>query len=135
MNHSPFVQNLMLSASIFCSPGLYLAIATLGAGGGRPSSIQMANISNALLYAAFVLAGVIAPTVLSKLGPRYTIIIAISGYAIYTGAMWYFDAQDTFGILRLLAFTWELRPHFFEPPPLSFPIAIPKRSNEDFGVP
>ncbi|EXJ73193.1 uncharacterized protein A1O5_02953 [Cladophialophora psammophila CBS 110553] len=77
VNHSPFVQNLILSATLFCNPGLYLAIATLGAGGGRPSSIQMANISNALLYAAFVLAGVIAPTVLSKLGPRYTIIIAI----------------------------------------------------------
>ncbi len=70
----------------------------------------MANISNALLYAAFVLVGVVAPTALSKLGPRYTIIIAISGYPIYTGrcpsspcrgtineltmegAMWYFDS-------------------------------------------
>ena len=58
---------------------------TLGAGGGRPSSITMANISNAVLYGAFILSGLGASTVLNKLGPRYTLLLAITGYPIFTG--------------------------------------------------
>lgn len=41
---NPFVQILLSSACLFCNPGLYLAVTLLGAGGGRPSSIDMANI-------------------------------------------------------------------------------------------
>ncbi|KAK1055280.1 hypothetical protein LTR33_014172, partial [Friedmanniomyces endolithicus] len=45
---NPSVQICLISATLFFNPGLYLAL--LGAGGGRPSSTAMGNISNGVLY-------------------------------------------------------------------------------------
>jgi hypothetical protein len=45
----------------------------------------MANISNAVLYGAFVISGLFASTVLDRVGIRYTLFLAISGYPIFTG--------------------------------------------------
>ncbi|KAL1867535.1 hypothetical protein VTK73DRAFT_4138 [Phialemonium thermophilum] len=74
--NNPFIQNLLL-----------------GAGGGRSSSITMANISNGVLYGVFVFSALLAGTVLNTLGPRLTMMFGITGYPVYIGAMWYFDAQ------------------------------------------
>ncbi|RSL49569.1 hypothetical protein CEP51_015471 [Fusarium floridanum] len=30
-------------------------------------------------------------TILTKIGPRWTVLLAISGYPLYTGSLWYFD--------------------------------------------
>lgn len=90
---NPFIQNLLIAACLFCNPGMYLAIATLGAGGGRPSSTSMGDISNGVLYGVFTFSAILAPTVLNKIGPRLTMIFAISGYPLYTGSLWCFDVQ------------------------------------------
>ncbi|KAI1622024.1 hypothetical protein EDD37DRAFT_687827 [Exophiala viscosa] len=89
---NPFIQNLLMSACLFCNPGLYLAITLLGAGGGRPSSSSMADTSNGVLYGVFTFSAIGASSVLNILGPRITVAFAITGYPIYIGAMWYFDA-------------------------------------------
>lgn len=52
----------------------------------------MANISNGALYGVFTFSALLAGTVLNVAGPRLTMLFAISGYPIYIGAMWYFDA-------------------------------------------
>ncbi|KAJ6445379.1 Glycerol 2-dehydrogenase (NADP(+)) [Purpureocillium lavendulum] len=89
--NSPFIQNLIASSCLFCNPGLYLAITLLGAGGGRASSINMANTSNGVLYGVFTFSALMAGSVLNTLGPRLTMMFAITGYPIYIGAMWYYD--------------------------------------------
>ncbi|KAL1901094.1 hypothetical protein Sste5346_002161 [Sporothrix stenoceras] len=91
--NNPFIQNLLSAACLFCNPGLYLAVSLLGAGGGRPTSTTMANISNGTLYGVFVFSALMAGTVLNTLGPRYTMMFGITGYPVYIGSMWYFDAQ------------------------------------------
>ncbi|EXJ88510.1 hypothetical protein A1O1_05440 [Capronia coronata CBS 617.96] len=89
--NNPFIQNLIASGCLFCNPGLYLAISLLGAGGGRASSISMANISNGVLYGVFVFSALGASTILNLFGPRYTMMFGVTGYPVYIGAMWYFD--------------------------------------------
>lgn len=89
---NPFIQNLLMSACLFCNPGLYLAVTLLGAGGGRPSSVTMADTSNGVLYGVFTFSAIGAGLVLNVLGPRIAVSFAITGYPIYIGAMWYFDA-------------------------------------------
>ncbi|KAF2165583.1 hypothetical protein M409DRAFT_36848 [Zasmidium cellare ATCC 36951] len=86
---SPSVQILIISASLFFNPGLYLAL--LGAGGGRPSSTTMSNIANGVLYGVFSFSAIGAGSLLNTIGPRWTLLFGITGYPIYQGALWYFD--------------------------------------------
>lgn len=51
----------------------------------------MANTSNGVVYGVFVFSALLAGTVLNTLGPRLTMLMGITGYPIYVGAMWYFD--------------------------------------------
>lgn len=90
--NNPFIQNCLISGCLFCNPGLYLAITLLGAGGGRPSSTSMADISNGVLYGVFTFSAFAAGTVLNVAGPRLTTLFAVSGYPIYIGGLWYFDS-------------------------------------------
>ncbi|OKL55528.1 hypothetical protein UA08_09213 [Talaromyces atroroseus] len=90
--NNPFIQNIIAAGCLFCNPGLYLAITFLGAGGGRASSTNMANISNGVLYGFFALSALMAGSVLNTLGPRLTMMFGITGYPIYIGAMWYYDS-------------------------------------------
>ena len=89
--NNPFIQNCLMSACLFCNPGLYLAVTLLGAGGGRASSTSMADISNGVLYGVFVFSAFGAGAFLNVAGPRLTLLVAITGYPIYIGEMWYFD--------------------------------------------
>jgi hypothetical protein len=59
----------------------------LGAGGGRPSSTSMADISNGVLYGVFTFSAMGASTVLNTIGPRPTLMFAVSGYPLYTGKL------------------------------------------------
>ena len=52
----------------------------LGAGGGRASSITMANISNGVLYGVFTFSAVGAGPLLNLIGPRWTLLMGITGY-------------------------------------------------------
>jgi hypothetical protein len=52
----------------------------------------MANTSNGVLYGVFTFSALLAGTLLNVLGPRLTMVLGITGYPVYIGAMWYFDA-------------------------------------------
>jgi hypothetical protein len=52
----------------------------------------MANISNGVLYGVFAFSAVGAGPLLNLIGPRWTLLMGITGYPIYQGAMWFFDA-------------------------------------------
>lgn len=52
----------------------------------------MANISNGVLYGVFAFSAVGAGPLINLVGPRWTLLMGITGYPLYQGAMWYFDA-------------------------------------------
>lgn len=84
LNH-PFTQNFIAGSILFCLPGIYLALTGLGAGGGKPSSQQVAANVNAILYAVFFLTGWFGGAIFNLIGPRWTVLLGSVGYAIYTG--------------------------------------------------
>ncbi|KXT01574.1 hypothetical protein AC578_6353 [Pseudocercospora eumusae] len=90
LNH-PFTQNFIAGSILFCLPGIYLALTGLGAGGGKPSSQQVAANVNAILYGAFFLTGWFGGAIFNLIGPRWTVLLGSIGYAIYTGGLWYYD--------------------------------------------
>lgn len=47
---SPIVQNMIGSIILAMTPGIYLALTGLGAGGGKPTSATFANQVNVILY-------------------------------------------------------------------------------------
>ncbi|KAK5948241.1 hypothetical protein OHC33_010675, partial [Knufia fluminis] len=87
----PFNQNFVMGCILFCTPGIYLALTGLGAGGGKPSSQQVAALTNSILYGVYTVAGWCAGPVLNYLKPKYTIALGAVGYPIYVGSLWYYD--------------------------------------------
>ncbi|KAI9741784.1 MAG: hypothetical protein M1834_000170 [Cirrosporium novae-zelandiae] len=87
----PFNQNIVVGCVLFLTPGIYLALTGLGAGGGRPSSQDVASTTNAILYGLFTLFGWAGGSILNLLGPRLTLATGCIGYPLYVGSLWYFD--------------------------------------------
>ncbi|EXJ80897.1 hypothetical protein A1O3_07185 [Capronia epimyces CBS 606.96] len=87
----PFNQNLVMACLLFCLPGIYLALTGLGAGGGGPNALVVAQNTNAILYGIFTLSGWIGGATLNLLKPRVTIAFGSIGYPIYVGGLFYFD--------------------------------------------
>ncbi|OAL35292.1 hypothetical protein AYO20_05343 [Fonsecaea nubica] len=88
--NNPSVQIILSAACIALNPGIYLALALLGAGGGQPSSATMANIANATAYGVFALSAPITGSILNKVGPRIFLVVACTGYPIFSGSLWYY---------------------------------------------
>lgn len=76
---------------LFCLPGIYTALTGLGAGGGHPSSADVANKTNAILYGLFALVGFFGGTVVNILRPKLCLMIGSLGYPLYVGGLWYYD--------------------------------------------
>lgn len=76
---------------LFCSPGLYVALTGLGAGGGRPSSTSVANETNAILYGLFALCAWFAGAIVNLLKPRWSVVIGAFGYPLYVAGLFYYD--------------------------------------------
>ncbi|KAL4778894.1 major facilitator superfamily domain-containing protein [Aspergillus varians] len=89
--NSPFVQAMIVGATLFCGPGTYLAMTGLGAGGVHPSYIHITDAGNVVLYCIFGVAGVFGGSIINQLGPRITLMVGASGYSIYAGSLWYVD--------------------------------------------
>lgn len=62
----------LIDSVLFCCPGIYLALTGLGAGGGKPSSVHVGSLTNAILYGIYFVAGWLAGTVLNFLKPKIT---------------------------------------------------------------
>lgn len=62
--------------TLFLTVGIYLAVLGLGAGGGKPSSQRVSDISNSVLYALFFFSGLAGGSVMNIIGPRLTTIVS-----------------------------------------------------------
>ncbi|TQV98594.1 hypothetical protein V2A60_007686 [Cordyceps javanica] len=87
----PFSQNFVVGILLFCLPGIYTALTGLGAGGGHPSSADVANKTNAILYGLFSLVGFFGGTLVNVLRPKTCLMIGSLGYPLYVGGLWYYD--------------------------------------------
>jgi hypothetical protein len=97
----PFNQNLAVGAMLFCLPGMYSAITGLGAGGGKSSSLEVANNVNAIIYIFLAFGSIVVGFVLHKLTPRLCLIIGALGYPIYIGGLWYYDRSGNSWLVYL----------------------------------
>jgi len=82
--YHPVIQCFMLGIVCFMGPGLFNALNGLG-GGGQVSTTTSAN-SNAALYATFAFTAFFAGSINNVLGPRLTLLLGSTGYALYIGS-------------------------------------------------
>ncbi|KAF9817447.1 hypothetical protein IEO21_03404 [Rhodonia placenta] len=82
--YNPVVQVFMLGFVCFMGPGLFNALNGLG-GGGQLSTTTSAN-ANVALYATFAFTAFFAGSINNVLGPRLTLLLGSSGYALYIGS-------------------------------------------------
>ncbi|TPX12945.1 uncharacterized protein E0L32_006590 [Thyridium curvatum] len=86
-----FNQNLISGCVLFFTVGVYLAVLGLGAGGGKPSSQRVSDISNSSLYGIYAVFGFFTGAIMNKIGPRITMTIGVAGYPIYVAGLFYYD--------------------------------------------
>ncbi|KAM3520093.1 hypothetical protein MY4038_009559 [Beauveria bassiana] len=89
--HLTFTQNLISGSVLFFTVGVYLAVLGLGAGGGKPSSQRVSDISNSSLYGIYAVFGFFTGAIMNKLGPRITMTIGVAGYPLYVAGLFYYD--------------------------------------------
>lgn len=51
----------------------------------------MANTANAILYAVFAFAAPVTGSILNQVGPRTFLLVACTGYPLFSGALWYYS--------------------------------------------
>jgi hypothetical protein len=81
----------VVCAVLICGPGLNSTVLGLGAGGSRPSNIPIVDKVNIVGASVTIVAGFFGGSVNNQIGPRYTLILAASGYPVYVGALWWLD--------------------------------------------
>ncbi|KAL2206438.1 DUF895 domain protein [Sarocladium strictum] len=89
--NSPWTQVIIVGIIAFCSVGMFSALSNLGAGGTQ--DVHLSNIANSVLYACFFFGGFFAGSINNTLGPRMTMSIGTTGYALYIGAVWNFQVS------------------------------------------
>lgn len=90
--HSPFWQNVLMGAIVGLTAGLYQSLTSLGAGGLRANSAHTVEVVNATLCATWFAASLVSGTILNLVGPSWTAVLGVFGYAFYVAGLWYFDA-------------------------------------------
>ncbi|KAG6127027.1 hypothetical protein E4U38_006519 [Claviceps purpurea] len=91
--NSPWLQVSIVGFVAFCSVGMFSAISNLGAGG--MSDVQLSDIANSVLYGMFFLGGFFGGSVNNILGPRPTLSLGTTGYALYLGSLWCYQRNGT----------------------------------------
>ncbi|KAK0388500.1 hypothetical protein NLU13_4743 [Sarocladium strictum] len=89
--NSPWTQVVIVGVIAFCSVGMFSALSNLGAGGTQ--DVHLSNIANSTLYGCFFIGGFFAGSINNTLGPRLTMSIGTTGYALYVGAVWNFQVS------------------------------------------
>ncbi|KAG2363326.1 MFS general substrate transporter [Suillus spraguei] len=79
--YHPVTQVSMLGFVCFMGPGIFVALTGLGGGGQVNSRVQ--SHASAILYAILAFFGLISSSINNVLGPRRTLILGSSGYALY----------------------------------------------------
>ncbi|EXJ85985.1 hypothetical protein A1O1_06354 [Capronia coronata CBS 617.96] len=90
----PLVQNLIAGTVLFGTVGIYVAIANLGAGAGKPNSLTMNYITSSTLYGIFAISGFFAGSIINRFGPKYAVMLGASGYPLYVTGLLLFDEYD-----------------------------------------
>ncbi|KAF4430717.1 putative membrane protein [Colletotrichum fructicola] len=91
---SPIFQTVLVGIVLFLNPGTYLAITGLGAGGKQPELIGIVNDANVVLYTLFGASAVVGGGVINKIGPRYSLMLGVTGYPVYCGSLWWIDKGE-----------------------------------------
>ena len=60
----------------------------LGAGGSLPSNIPIIDKVNVVGGVFTIVAGITGGSINKKIGPKFTLMLGVSGYPLYIGAMW-----------------------------------------------
>lgn len=89
---SPAAQNAVAGIGIAFSAGVFVSLNLLGAGGGRPDSARIIQITNAILSSVWFLSACVGGTYLNLLGPGITMCFGICTYALYVGSLWHYEA-------------------------------------------
>ncbi|KAH8172889.1 major facilitator superfamily protein [Sarocladium implicatum] len=89
--NSPWTQVVIVGLIAFCSVGMFSALSNLGAGGTQ--DVHLSNIANSVLYGCFFIGGFFAGSINNTLGPRLTMSLGTTGYALYVGAVWNFQVS------------------------------------------
>ncbi|GBE78584.1 UNC93-like protein [Sparassis crispa] len=82
--YNPIGQCFMLGFVCFMGPGLFNALNGLG-GGGMVNTTTSAN-ANVALYSTFAFVAFFAGSINNVLGPRLTLLLGSTGYALYVGS-------------------------------------------------
>ncbi|ETS86101.1 hypothetical protein PFICI_04126 [Pestalotiopsis fici W106-1] len=88
---SAYMQNVVAGVGIAFSAGVFVSLNLLGAGGGRPESADVIQTANAILSSVWFLSACFGGTYLNIFGPGVTMCFGICTYAMYVGALWYYE--------------------------------------------
>ncbi|KAH8664353.1 hypothetical protein BX600DRAFT_550406 [Xylariales sp. PMI_506] len=90
---TPSAQNFVAGIGIAFSAGVFVSLNLLGAGGGRPESSHIIQITNAILSSVWFFSACVGGTYLNLLGPGPTMCFGICTYALYVGSLWYYEVS------------------------------------------
>jgi len=89
VQHSRFsdslTQVLIMSMVVFCGPGMFNALNSIGLGGDPTIGTQV----NCALFAFFMASSFIAPTIVNIVGAKWGLLLGGVGYPLYSLAMYY----------------------------------------------
>lgn len=83
--NSPFVQVIIVGIILLLTSGMFNALNGMG-GSGQVDTTVGAN-ANVALYTTFAVGGLIAGAIVNILGPKYSMAIGGSAYALYAGSL------------------------------------------------
>ncbi|ORY55150.1 major facilitator superfamily domain-containing protein [Leucosporidium creatinivorum] len=83
---SSYFQAFVLGLASFCCPGIWGAMANLGAGGLQSASTG--NAATAVTFALMVFTCLLGSPLLGKFGPRICLILGTYGYAPYAAGLY-----------------------------------------------
>lgn len=78
-------QLMLMSLTVFCGPGLFNALNSIGLGGNP----QVGRLVNACLYGTWIATCIFTPAVCNIFGAKVSLVIGTLGYPLYSLAMYY----------------------------------------------
>lgn len=80
-----WTQLIIMSLTVFCGPGLFNALNSIGLGGNP----QVGKLVNACLYGTWMATCVFTPAVCNMFGAKTSLFLGTLGYPVYSLAMYY----------------------------------------------
>ncbi|KAI7849468.1 major facilitator superfamily domain-containing protein [Circinella umbellata] len=95
----PLIQVTLLGFVCLCCPGMWNALAGLGAGGSMSSNVGLTDAANSALYGCFAIVGFFAGSLTNTVGVKITLTIGSIGYALYASAFWAYERLQVGGFV------------------------------------